>query len=545
MAHDKRSRKFEGWLSVVRVLIMWMLLNRQPHRRKELEDWLVRSAGMCWETKKLPNDLGEPLALIQAEIKRLVAHGNCELSEGQGGQTIRLVHMVKTYQPEVDELVSLEQEAATSTRRYKKEGGWHPVEELLPPKVRRGLRAGVAKSCFHVVLETIVNRLKAEGHQSRTGKTGEELYFGAAGTATAPTSRPTGTSAPAPASQDQGAAERDGDHPAVAETPVEQLAAGTAQADEDDEGHDLGQTAMPDQEPDHPAGESPPIALEHPASAPEDAAVEPTAARTAIGVSEIERTAELTDGTATPAGEKPREGGGQGGLPIRPSATSPQRYGRRVIMPSKFANTLVVLGASSGLNRFVKRVRGTPYGAPREVLLSLSALSPVPPEVLTSGDAAQVESWQLDHWGCKSDNEPGKVTVRRLGPTRVEYRFETGEGPPLKWLERVAEDFPTLDFDLYYIAPWEVHGRRTYVRGELSQDWEEQPTAEDQARAGLLDEDYCATCGEPLGEDGQRCPHCELLKPGGAKAGPEETAGDGVGAGQLSSTASKPASGSS
>jgi hypothetical protein len=410
---------------------------------------------------------------------------------------------------------------------------------LLPPKVRRGLRAGVAKSCFHVVLETIVNRLKVEGHQSRTGETGEELYFGLAGTATASTSQPTGTSGPVPAGQDQSVSERDGGHPAVAETPVEQLAAGTAQADE---ARDHAPTATPDEELDHPAGDSPHTAEGPAVSAPEDAAIEPTADST-LGGTEVEPTAELTDVGAALAGEKPQQdGGSRGGSPSRPSP-SQQSYERSAIMPSKFTNTLVVLGASSGLNRFVKRVRGTPYGAPREVLLSLSALSPVPPEVLTSGDAAQVERWQLDHWGCKPDNEPGKV--RRLGPNRVEYLFETLEGPPLKWLERVAEDFPTLDFDLYYIAPWEVHGRRTYIRGELSQDWEEQPTAEDQARAGLLDEDYCGTCGEPLGEDGQRCPHCELLKSGGAKAGPEETAGDGAGAGQLSSAASKPASGSS
>jgi hypothetical protein len=411
---------------------------------------------MCWGTKQTPKDLGPPLARIKADIKRLVAHGNCELSQDQGDQAIRLVQMVKTYQPEVDELLGLEKEAAPYIRRCKKEGGWHRVAELLPLKVVRRMRSGIAKHWANVVLEAIVRRLKAEGYQSRNGESGEELFFGAANTPTSSTWQPTGTTAP-----------------------------------------DIG---------------------------------EPAVDRTAVGATEAERAAGQPDAGAAPAGEKPGEdGGSQGWSTTGPLATSHQRYERKAIMPSKCMNTLEVQGASSEVDRFVKRARGTLYGQPRETLLSFNATYPPPPEVLTRGDAELVERWQLEHWGCKSDNEPGKVTVRRFGPNRVEYRFETGEGPPLLWLERVAEDFPTLDFDLYYIAPYEVHGRRTYIRGELSQDWEEQPTAEDQARAGLLDEDYCATCGDPLGEDGQRCPHCELSKPGGTKASPQETAGEVAG----------------
>jgi hypothetical protein len=446
-----------------------------------------------------------------------------------------------------------------------------------------------------VVLETIMNRLKAEGCQGRTGPAGEELYFAPAGTAP----EPARTTLQGPAGEHQDAAGQDHGRPTVVESPVEPSAAGAARAGgsaslpqdraqpavnhaaidggglvpapgdgaRGHEAHDNAQGATAGEEPPRPGGESsprpsgpaapeqvPPAQLPQPVS--DRAAGERFTDDADISMAGVERAAALTQEAASPGGSKlPPGGENQGGRATqRPSPTSQQGYERRATMPKKFMNTLAVEGAAPEVNRFVKRARGRhaaylptdraadgpsasrPAVAPREVLLSLNALYPVPPEVLAAGAEAG-ERWQLEHWGCPADNAAGQVTVRRLGPHRVEYAFATLAGPPLGWLERVAEDFPALDFDLYFLAAWEAHGRRSYTRGELAQDWEEQPTAEDQARAGLLDGDYCPACGDPLGADGRRCAHCEPQKATDAV----ETTADAARAGQSAAALQEPA----
>ena len=589
MAHGKHSARLEEWLTELRVLILWTLRDGQPHGLNELKDWLDRSLSTMWGSKKLPKDLDDAYQRITTELDRLVSHRNCELSTDQGLWKIRLVQTIKTYQSAVNVLVSLEDLAGPYIRRCQRKGGWHAVAKLLPAKDVKYHWSAIAKRYANLVLQTIVHRLKAEGYQSRTTEAGEELYFGPGDTTAASASEST---IPADtAGQDQDILKQDMIRPTVADSPTQQITTGTVTADgvmDNTASSALDCTQPPEQlagadngeilsaamkvekahEPhDNVSAVTPgatlhrlgdessanlvdTLDLEHlppePASESmsEEAEVDEIADESPIGVTELECTVGLTNEANSSDRKKSLQDRGSRGGPItlRPSVVSQGSYERRATMPNTFTNRLVVEGASSEVNRFVKRARGRHAvylptdrttevksgkqngdESNNEVLLSFNALYPVPPEVLSGGYAEMGERWQLEHWGCKLDNEPGKVIVRRLAPTKVEYVFETLGGPPLKWLERVSEDFPTLDFDLYFIAAWEVHGRRSYIRGELGQDWEEQPTPEDQARAGLLDADYCPTCGDLLSADGHRCPHCNLLNASGAKNSPEAT----------------------
>jgi site-specific DNA-methyltransferase (adenine-specific) len=201
---------------------MWELRDRQPHGEKELKDRLLISINLLWGKKKLPEDLGNAHERIAAELDRLVSQGNCERSQDHGIQTIRLGQMIKTYQSGVEALVSLEQEASSYMGRYRSKGGWHSVAKLLPPRIVKNQRSSVARRYGIVVLQAIVNRLKAEGCQCRTTETGEDLFFA-----------PIDSTIPADsASQDSDVLERDIIRPTVADSPVEQIAAQTVTADE-------------------------------------------------------------------------------------------------------------------------------------------------------------------------------------------------------------------------------------------------------------------------------------------------------------------------
>jgi hypothetical protein len=562
MARGKQKAKLEHWLLDLRVLIMWSLRDEQPHEVETLKDLIVRFLAMLWRAKKPPTDLGDPHERATAEINRLLSHRNCQLIEHQESQKVRLIQVVKTYQPVIDELVELEQAAAPYIRTCQQEGGWHSVAELLPPKAVKGLGLGASKRYLPVVLEGIVARLKAEGCQSRTGEAGEELYFGPAST--------TSTSEPAPPNSPD--PDREADRPfkeegalglipsSPAHTPLPDQLGDSADQErlpapshfnKDLEDQDSAETCTPPDEHQQLAPEPTPGLMESPTeqvspalplmSVRDEVAHEAITARTGESLNEAEPIAGQSTDATPPAGNTTHQAGGTLDEPIAHSSTLfQQRHERRAPMPITYRITLGVHGPTTQIDRFARRARGkhdghqpidgklagasgaVPSATAREVPLLFHALCPLPSDALAA-DAEMRERCRREHWGCTSENEPGNVTVRRLSPNRVEYVFATVSGPPLKWLERVAEDFPMLDFDLYFIAAWEAHGRRIYTRGELSLDWEEQPTAEDHARAGILDQDYCGTCAEPLNEDDGSCPHCEELNASGAKVLPVET----------------------
>jgi hypothetical protein len=507
-------------------------------------------------------DLGDPEKQIANEIDRLAGQQKLTVTVEDGIQKVRLVSMVKAYQSGVAELSALEEWVRKGVESRRSEGGWHRVTELLPPAWLKPHQWGIARRYPEAVVEWVVQQLREEeGWRSRSGASGEEVCLARCDEATAPTSPPQATS-PAALHRAAGGPQLEGattagaeagNHESLgelrnpqtqqaptesalapsavepprlpeAESPAALPVGGAAGSGDGDPG-----TATPEVLPLASPGRLPPA---QPQGERGEAAPQ-AATRAKVGPNN-DNAATGEERTALPARQRGRNAevpspGGQSARQDRGAAYHPF-YGSKTTMSDRFANTLEVEGPSQEVDRFLPRARGHHAAyrdeagegdGQREALLSFNALYPVPPDVLRAGHSPAGERWQREHWGCPADIDPATVLVRRVAATRVEYRFETAGAPPLKWLKRVAEDFPGLDFDLYYIAPWELHGRHRYVRGQLVEDWEEQPTAEDHARAGIIGEDYCPACGDPLGEDDRNCPHCAAARDGESGGEPE------------------------
>lgn len=56
--------------------------------------------------------------------------------------------------------------------------------------------------------------------------------------------------------------------------------------------------------------------------------------------------------------------------------------------------------------------------------------------------------WRVQNWGTKW--ELNEVELIDESEDYLLYRFDTAWSPPVKWLEKVAKDYPELDFRLKY-----------------------------------------------------------------------------------------------
>lgn len=56
--------------------------------------------------------------------------------------------------------------------------------------------------------------------------------------------------------------------------------------------------------------------------------------------------------------------------------------------------------------------------------------------------------WRLDNWGTRS--EVSFDVLADESDTYLEYQFDTAWLPPINWLVKVAQVFPTLSFELVY-----------------------------------------------------------------------------------------------
>lgn len=165
-------------------------------------------------------------------------------------------------------------------------------------------------------------------------------------------------------------------------------------------------------------------------------------------------------------------------------------------MPNWCQNTLHVDGAADDVAAFVKAARGRehtykdyssmrdkwpvyedirlralydepPALSDRESDLSFHSLVPIPDEVLKLPyDSSQAKSladlldlpdkknalgghaWENQNWGVKWG--ACEVNMDHNDPECASYHFDTAWGPPLEFLERVAEDWPSLRFELSF-----------------------------------------------------------------------------------------------
>ena len=108
-----------------------------------------------------------------------------------------------------------------------------------------------------------------------------------------------------------------------------------------------------------------------------------------------------------------------------------------------------------------------PHLSDRESDLCFHSLVPIPDEVLKlpydSSQARQIAElldlpekdmsmggygWETNNWGVKWG--ACEVMLDHNDPESVSYRFDTPWGPPTEFLEKVAEDWPSLRFEMSY-----------------------------------------------------------------------------------------------
>ena len=56
--------------------------------------------------------------------------------------------------------------------------------------------------------------------------------------------------------------------------------------------------------------------------------------------------------------------------------------------------------------------------------------------------------WRVQHWGTKWDVEA--TLEDDTSEDYLEYYFDSAWSPPTEWLQKVAKDFPELEFRLHY-----------------------------------------------------------------------------------------------
>jgi len=117
-------------------------------------------------------------------------------------------------------------------------------------------------------------------------------------------------------------------------------------------------------------------------------------------------------------------------------------------MPNWCTNTLTVTGLEADIAKF--REQGKPAADDPAVSrshLSLNKLYPLP-----EGEPDGGYAWCIEHWGTKWDVE---ATLDSEYEDYLEYLFESAWSPPVAWLKKVSQDFPTLRFRLRYDEPGE------------------------------------------------------------------------------------------
>ena len=126
-------------------------------------------------------------------------------------------------------------------------------------------------------------------------------------------------------------------------------------------------------------------------------------------------------------------------------------------MPNWCENRLVVASEDKkGMKKFLSLLgvsedwMDSDRHRPDKVENLLSVFYPMPKELegtKSPSSSPNWYSWCIDNWGTKWD-----VTayVDDLDTEYLVLTFESAWSPPVQWLEKVAKDYPTLDFILRY-----------------------------------------------------------------------------------------------
>ena len=141
-------------------------------------------------------------------------------------------------------------------------------------------------------------------------------------------------------------------------------------------------------------------------------------------------------------------------------------------MPNWCLNKLTITGPEADIRSFKEKAAGTcPWSKPEETeveALNFHSLVPVPDEVLKAGYEAAGCDWERKNWGCKWGAD--ETTIVDEGGTCITYEFYTAWSPPIAFLEKVAVQWPSLQFVLSYEEPGVGFKGLAKFKGELHED---------------------------------------------------------------------------
>ncbi len=115
-------------------------------------------------------------------------------------------------------------------------------------------------------------------------------------------------------------------------------------------------------------------------------------------------------------------------------------------MPNFCDNQLEITGNVADIRLFKTLVKDTCAGTD----LSFDKLCPTPSLLFKFENFRILPSeydWRVKHWGTKWDV---KATLVNKDNKRIVYSFRSAWNPPLAWLKKAAQAFPSLQFNLSY-----------------------------------------------------------------------------------------------
>ena len=150
-------------------------------------------------------------------------------------------------------------------------------------------------------------------------------------------------------------------------------------------------------------------------------------------------------------------------------------------MPNWCLNNLTVIGEPGAVSCLKKKADSPEsalnfnnlYPLPSEEEQQASIESNTPDALLDIVLASTVASgmptdyaWKVKNWGTKGRGDYETILIDEEGSWSIE--FETPWSPPLKLVEKVSEDFPTLLFKIVYEeSGMGISGTATYMEGAL------------------------------------------------------------------------------
>lgn len=186
-------------------------------------------------------------------------------------------------------------------------------------------------------------------------------------------------------------------------------------------------------------------------------------------------------------------------------------------MPNWVFNGLAVTGDNDKLEEF-KNVIGKPLKLPDGSTVQkpiFSFLNIFYPDSSIDYNKEAWSSWNISYWGCKWDvrasDEGFQSTELQQEDELLLYRFQSPWSPPIIGIQRLAQIYPHLEFNLEYEEENGWGGEVTYRDGieAYSRQWDEPASHADFA-AHPYRECYCLN--HPYDEEFrfEDCPKVEV-----------------------------------